>query len=64
MAIRTRITEMLGIDHPIVQGGMMFFTAPPSIYKINLKTGETVWKFDTGGGGRGGGGGGPRGGGR
>ncbi|WP_290685877.1 MULTISPECIES: NAD(P)H-dependent flavin oxidoreductase [unclassified Haematobacter] len=24
MAIRTRITEMLGIDHPIVQGGMMW----------------------------------------
>ncbi|HQY72021.1 MAG TPA: nitronate monooxygenase, partial [Pseudomonadales bacterium] len=23
MAIRTRITEMLGIEHPIVQGGMM-----------------------------------------
>lgn len=24
MAIRTRITEMLGIEHPIVQGGMMW----------------------------------------
>lgn len=24
MAIRTRITELLGIDHPIVQGGMMW----------------------------------------
>lgn len=23
MAIKTRITEMLGIEHPIVQGGMM-----------------------------------------
>ena len=22
MAIKTRITEMLGIEHPIVQGGM------------------------------------------
>ena len=28
----------------------MFFTAPPSIYKINAKTGETVWKFETAGG--------------
>ena len=24
MAISTRITEMLGIEHPIVQGGMMW----------------------------------------
>lgn len=24
MAIRTKITEMLGIQHPIVQGGMMW----------------------------------------
>ena len=23
MAFKTRITEMLGIEHPIVQGGMM-----------------------------------------
>ena len=23
MAIKTRVTEMLGIEHPIVQGGMM-----------------------------------------
>lgn len=23
MALRTRITELLGIEHPIVQGGMM-----------------------------------------
>ena len=33
----------------VVKDGMMFFTAPPSIYKINAKTGETVWKFETGG---------------
>ena len=37
----------------VVKDGMMFFTAPPSIYKINAKTGETMWKFDAGGGGRG-----------
>ena len=24
MAIRTRITDLLGIEHPIVQGGMMW----------------------------------------
>jgi len=34
----------------VVKDGMMFFTAPPNIYKINAKTGETVWKFETGGG--------------
>jgi PQQ-dependent dehydrogenase (methanol/ethanol family) len=34
----------------VVQNGMMFFSAPPNIYKINLKTGDTVWKFDTSGG--------------
>ncbi len=25
MALRTRITELLGIEHPIVQGGMMWW---------------------------------------
>ena len=24
MAIKTRITEMLGIEHPVVQGGMQW----------------------------------------
>src|SRR6185436_15306904 len=34
----------------VVKDGMLFFTAPPSIYKINAKTGETIWKFETGSG--------------
>jgi alcohol dehydrogenase (cytochrome c) len=34
----------------VVKDGMMFFTAPPNIYKINARTGETIWKFETGGG--------------
>ena len=39
---------------PVVKNGMMYFTAPPNVMKIDARTGKTVWRFSTGSGGRGG----------
>src|SRR4029434_8094989 len=36
----------------VVKNGMMYFTAPPNVLKIDARTGKTVWRFTTGGGGR------------
>jgi glucose dehydrogenase len=33
---------------PIVHDGLMFLTAPPSVYALNAKTGERVWRFQAG----------------
>src|SRR5438552_1792360 len=38
---------------PVIKDGMMFITAPPSIYALNAKTGAAVWRFQGGGRGRG-----------
>ena len=39
---------------PVVKNGMMYFTAPPGVLKIDARTGKTVWRFTTSaGGGRG-----------
>jgi quinohemoprotein ethanol dehydrogenase len=38
---------------PVVKGGMMFVTVPPSVYALNVKPGAMVCRFDAGGGGRG-----------
>jgi alcohol dehydrogenase (cytochrome c) len=38
---------------PVVKNGMMYFTAPPSVVKIDARTGKTVWRFTTAAGGRG-----------
>jgi alcohol dehydrogenase (cytochrome c) len=35
----------------VVKNGMMYFTAPPNVLKIDARTGKTVWRFTTGGGG-------------
>jgi PQQ-dependent dehydrogenase (methanol/ethanol family) len=35
---------------PIVKNGVMFVTVPPFVYALNGKTGETIWKFQAGGG--------------
>lgn len=35
---------------PVVKDGLIFFTAPPSIYAVNAKTGAVTWRFQTGGG--------------
>jgi len=40
---------------PIVSNGRMYLTVPPFVYALNAKTGETIWRFQ-GGGGRGRGG--------
>ncbi|MBP9686419.1 MAG: DUF1428 family protein [Candidatus Doudnabacteria bacterium] len=40
MGFKTRITEMLGIEHPIVQGGMQ---ALSFVDAVKAKPGETVW---------------------
>jgi alcohol dehydrogenase (cytochrome c) len=37
---------------PIVRNGVMYVTVPPNVYALNAKTGETIWRFQ-GGGGRG-----------
>ena len=34
----------------VVRDGLMFVTAPPSVYALNAKTGATVWRFQAGGG--------------
>jgi PQQ-dependent dehydrogenase (methanol/ethanol family) len=36
----------------VEKDGLLFVTAPPSVYALNAKTGATVWRFQ-GGGGRG-----------
>ena len=36
----------------VEKDGLLFLTAPPSVYALNAKTGATVWRFQ-GGGGRG-----------
>jgi len=35
---------------PIVKNGVMFVTVPPFVYALNAKTGETIWRFQAGGG--------------
>ena len=35
----------------VVKNGMMYFTAPPNVVKIDARTGKTVWRFTAGGGG-------------
>src|SRR5437867_4141373 len=34
----------------VVKDGMIFVTAPPSVYAFDAKTGAQVWRFQTGGG--------------
>ena len=41
MALRTRFTELLGIEHPIMQGGMMW--AAPSWQRRSLTA--VAWAF-------------------
>ena len=36
---------------PVVKDGMMYFTAPPNVLKIDARTGKTVWRFTTAAGG-------------
>ena len=33
---------------PVVNDGLMFITAPPSVYALDAKTGATVWRFQAG----------------
>jgi glucose dehydrogenase/plastocyanin len=33
----------------VVQDGMMFFTAPPNVMKMDARTGEIAWRFEAGG---------------
>ena len=33
---------------PLVHDGLMFLTAPPSVYALDAKTGERVWRFQAG----------------
>ena len=33
----------------VVKNGMMYFTAPPNVLKVDARTGKTVWRFSTGG---------------
>ena len=40
---------------PIVKDGVMFVTARSAIYALNAATGETKWRYGSGGSGRGGG---------
>ena len=35
----------------VVRNGMMYFTAPPNVMKLNARTGQVVWRFAAGGGG-------------
>lgn len=35
----------------VVKNGMMYFTAPPNVLKINARTGQVVWRFATTSGG-------------
>ena len=35
----------------VVKNGMMYFTAPPNVLKINARTGQVVWRFTTNSGG-------------
>jgi glucose dehydrogenase/plastocyanin len=39
---------------PVVKDGVMYLTAPPSVYALNAKTGATIWRYDSGGGRQGG----------
>src|SRR5262245_28013643 len=34
----------------VEKDGLLFMTAPPSVYALNAKTGATVWRFQGGGG--------------
>src|SRR4030095_13380757 len=33
---------------PVVHDGLMFVTAPPSVYALDAKTGARVWRFQAG----------------
>ena len=33
---------------PLVHDGLMFLTAPPSVYALDAKTGARVWRFQAG----------------
>ena len=35
----------------VVRNGMMYFTAPPNVMKLNARTGQVAWRFAAGGGG-------------
>jgi alcohol dehydrogenase (cytochrome c) len=30
---------------PVVKDGLMFFTAPPFVYALDVKTGKTIWRY-------------------
>lgn len=30
---------------PVVDGGLMFFTAPPFVYAVNINTGQIAWRY-------------------
>jgi quinohemoprotein ethanol dehydrogenase len=30
---------------PVVDGGLMFLTAPPSVYAVNVNTGKIAWRY-------------------
>ncbi|HXJ18002.1 MAG TPA: PQQ-binding-like beta-propeller repeat protein [Candidatus Polarisedimenticolia bacterium] len=30
---------------PVVDGGLMFLTAPPSVYAVNINTGKIAWRY-------------------